>query len=144
MPSDFSLIYDFPSLFDRLMNGDEQVLPAPDEIGPRHFPPVQVLEDEDTVHIRASIPGATPQTLSLAYRPGWLIIRGVVPVPEGLQHRRERPTGPFQREIAVPCPVVSESISAVMRNGILAVTLPKDRRKEKRSIPVLCFRSIPL
>ena len=144
MTADISLMYGIPSLLERLMNEDDSFsLPAPEEAGGRHFPPVQMLEGDEAFLLRVSIPGASIETVSLEYSPGKLVIRGYLPPPRGVQHRMERPSGPFRRDVDIPCRITGEGIHAVMRNGLLTVTLPKASAREgKRSIPVTGHKGI--
>lgn len=115
---------------------DQGVFSAPGEVGIRHFPLIQVVESEAEVHVRAVIPGAALASICLTFSRGRLIIRGALPSPRGIPLRRERPTGPFRRDVPIPCPVVSEDVRAVIRNGVLTVVLPKEQRKARRAIPV--------
>ena len=143
MAAHFSFPNGLPALFNRLEDDEEFAsLLAPEEMTSRHFPLVAVVEDEGTIFVRAVIPGATLSDVCLTFTGGKLVIRGVIPAPVGMPLRRERPTGPFRRDISMPCPVVVETITAVMRNGILTVSLPKERRREKRSIPIVCFQGL--
>lgn len=140
MPSHLPLIYGLPSLLDRLMDQEGSApFPAPEE-GLGVYPPLQLFEDGDAVYLRASIAGASLENVNLVFNNNILVLRGVVPAPEGRQLRRERPTGPFRREVRLPCKVVSGAISAVMRDGLLIVTMPKDPRARKRTIPVRSFQ----
>lgn len=102
--------------------------------GSGHFPPAQVFEDETAVYVRVFVPGVSPETLSAEYVDGKLVFMGSIPTPEGRQHRRERPSGPFRRELKLPCSVMGENIQAAMRNGILSIVLPRRSAPAKRSI----------
>lgn len=141
MPAHFSLIAGYPSLLERMTGaGTQEGFPAPEAVYSRHFPPIQMAEEDEVVSVRAVIPGAALADVRLTFVSGKLIIHGVLPVPSGTSVRRERPTGPFRRDVEMPCPIVAEAVTAKMRNGVLTVTLPKERRKAKRSIPVLCIQ----
>ncbi|MDL2209801.1 Hsp20/alpha crystallin family protein [Desulfovibrio sp. OttesenSCG-928-O18] len=136
MPSRLPLIYGLPSLLDRLMDQEDHApFPAP-ENGFGCYPPLQLFEDGDAVYLRAAIAGASLENVNLVFNNNILVLRGMVPAPEGRQVRRERPTGPFRREVRLPCKVVPGAIRAVMRDGLLTVTMPKDPRAKKRAIPV--------
>lgn len=145
MPTNFSFLYGYPSLLDRLMEDQEDfvLLPAPEGAGARHFPPVQMLEDEAAVYITAFVPGVCQKTFNLEFSAGRLVLLGCIPPPAGLQIRRERPTGPFRREIKIPCRVMADRIEAVFRNGMLLITMPKQPDKARFSISVTPGRNIP-
>ena len=137
MPANLPLIYGIPSLLDRLMDQTDTLpLPAPQEASVRHFPPLQIFEDEDALYVRALVPGISLEHLDVAAGSRKLTLKGVVPLLPGRHMRRDRPAGPFQRHIRLPFPIDNASVKAVMRNGILTVTLPRDQAAKKRSISV--------
>lgn len=137
MPANLPLIYGCPSLLDRLMDQAEHLaLPAPQETGIRHFPPMQIFEDDEALHIRALAPGMSMNDLHLTLDSGTLSLRGVIPISPGCHFKRERHSGPFRRDISIPFPINGEAVEAVIRNGILTITLPKAPAAKKRSIPV--------
>lgn len=137
MPANLPLIYGFPTLLDRLMDQtDFMPLPAPQEVSARHFPPLQIIEDENALHIRASVPGISLENLQLVLDAKTLSLRGVIPFLPGRHLRRDRPTGPFKRDIQLPFPVQADAVRAVVRDGLLTVTLPRMPLAKKRIIPV--------
>lgn len=137
MPANLSLIYGCPSLLDRLMNQAEQYpVPALREARSRHFPPLQIFEDGETLYVRAAIPGVPLENVMLTLESGTLVLRGVIPPLPGRHLRCERPTGPFRRKIALPFPVDAASISAVVQHGLLSIAIPRCPKTGKRTIPV--------
>lgn len=137
MPANFPLIYGFPTLLDRLMDqADFLPLPAPQEIGARHFPPLQIFEDESALYIRASVPGISLENIQLILDSKTLSLQGVIPFLPGRHLKRDRPTGPFKRDINLPFPVKADAVQAVVRDGVLTVTLPRTPLAGKRIIPV--------
>lgn len=137
MPANFSLIYGYPSLLDRLMNqtGQYPAL-ALHAMSAWHFPPLQIFEDEDTLYVRAIVPGVPLENVTLTLESGMLVLRGVIPRLPGRHLRCERPTGPFKREIPLPFPVDAARVSAVVQYGLLTVTIPRCGENKKRTIPV--------
>lgn len=131
---DLPVFYGIPSFFDSLMAEGEPGFAA---FASRHFPPLQIFEDERVLYIRACIPGVSLEDVALTLKGSTMLIEGSVPLPEGEWLRRERPSGPFKREISLPCDVDGDAVEAVMRDGLLTVSLPKTVRKDgKRVIPV--------
>ena len=51
-------------------------------------------------------------------------------------HRKEREEGNFRRIISLPTPVDSGKVTAVCKNGVLTVTLPKAEEAKPRKITV--------
>jgi len=50
--------------------------------------------------------------------------------------RTERYTGKFRRSITLPTRVDANKVSAIYRDGILTVTLPKAEEAKPKQIPV--------
>lgn len=140
MPANLPLIYGCPSLLDRLMDladiADKLALPAPEETGVRHFPPLQIFEDATALYVRAIVAGLSREHITLALDANALSISGVIPLLPGRHLRRDRPVGPFRRDVRLPFQPDPAAVQAVMTNGLLTVTLPKRAEGEKRSIPV--------
>ena len=137
MPANLPLIYGLPTLLDRLMDqADFLPLPAPQEISARHFPPLQIFADENALYIRASVPGISLENLQLVLDSKILSLRGVIPFLPGRHLRRDRPTGPFKRDIHLPFRVQADAVQAVIRSGVLTVTLPRAPLAGKRIVPV--------
>ncbi|SBW02730.1 Heat shock protein Hsp20 [uncultured delta proteobacterium] len=144
MPANLPLIYGFPTLLDRLMDQTDFLpLPAPQEVSARHFPPLQIFEDENALHVRASVPGISLENLQLILDSKTLSLRGVIPFLPGRHLRRDRPAGPFKRDIRLPFPVQADAIRAAVRNGVLTVTLPRTPLTKKRIIPVSGATRVP-
>ena len=137
MPANLPLIYGCPSLLDRLMDqAEHHPVPAPHGLSARHFPPLQMFEDDGALYVRAIIPGVPLENITLTLEPGMLVLQGVIPHMPGSHLRRDRPCGPFRREIVLPFPIEAESVSAVVRYGLLTITMPRNPSGKKRTIPV--------
>lgn len=127
--------YDLPSMVDLLMLRESFSTFSPEEADPRYFPPLQVLEDENSVYVRALVPGMAPEDMELVLKGLVLAIGGKIPSPAGNKLRQERPCGNFQRKIRLPHAVAEDSVSAVLSQGLLTVSLPKLLQTTRR-IPV--------
>lgn len=137
MPANLPLIYGCPSLLDRLMDNAERLaLPAPLEAGARHYPPVQMVEDDDAVRIRANLPGLSLDDLQVTLKSETLTIQGCIPALSGRHILQTRPAGTFRRDIRLPFPVEEDTVEASILNGILSIRLPRKDAPQKRRIPV--------
>ena len=126
MSANLSLIYGFPFLLDRLMDQmDFMPFPVPWDASVRHFPPLQLVEGETAFHLRAVVPGISFDDLHLTFANGVLSLSGSIPFLPGRHLRRDRPIGPFKRDVRLPAPVRAEAITSSANNGILTVILPK-------------------
>ena len=106
------------------------------ELAPSCFPPIQVCEDSSFIRVRALIPGVDPENISLDLAERRLALRFTTRAAKGRFLRHERPTGSFQRIIALPCAVSDAPAVATYRNGVLSVELPK-AGDGRRSIAVV-------
>ena len=117
-----------------------------DELGPGAlgeeipYPPLDVVETEDDILVRADLPGLAREEIVLYGAPNFLVIRGVkeAPTEKWSYLRLERSFGPFQRLVVLPAPGDSSRVQARYQQGVLEVRIPKvlDRRKMHRQIPI--------
>ena len=136
----------FLSEFDMLRNkmqGLFDSLAAPAGVGwerPGVYPPLNMAEDEDNLYITAELPGISANELNVIVENDKLTIRGERKVLEQAKevnlHRQERETGFFRRIISLPVKVDADKVSAVTRDGILEITLPKALEAKPRQITV--------
>lgn len=90
---------------------------------------VDVIETHGAVIIRTTIAGVTPEDLDLYISEDVVTIRGTRQAPEealaSTYHFRECYWGGFSRTIVLPAHIRPEGSDAVMKNGVLTITLPK-------------------
>jgi len=101
-----------------------------------------VLDKGDRYLLQAELPGFQKEDISVNLENDTLIIKAnhqeEVNEEEGNYIRRERNTSSFQRVFSV-ADVDKENISAMYKNGILEVTLPKTNaaKESYRSIEIM-------
>ena len=104
------------------------------------FPALNVSEDERSFYVRAELPGVAPEDLEITTKENNLILKGERRIAaEGERisyHRREREAGTFRRIISLPTQVDASKVTAVSKNGVLTVTLPKKAESKPRQIEV--------
>jgi HSP20 family protein len=104
------------------------------------YPPVNVWEDADAVHVEAELPGLNLNDLEIYVTGGnQLTIKGErkQQVPEkSVRHRDERTFGAFTRVLTLPFPVDADKVDARFENGVLVVNLPKHEAAKPRKIAV--------
>lgn len=140
MSQHFKTFFDFSSFLTSFINesaGARYASYAAGEAAGTAFPSVQVCEDASYVHMRALLPGAALSSISLEVRGAKLVLRGELPAAKGRYHRHERQVGSFCRAIPLPAPICDGPVEAVLRNGVLSVTLPKAEPIARRSIRVI-------
>lgn len=104
------------------------------------FPALNMSEDDSNLYVRAELPGVAPEDIEMTTKENNLILKGERKIaPEGEKvsyHRRERDAGKFRRIISLPTWVDSDKVTAVCKNGVLTVTLPKAAEAKPRQISV--------
>ena len=95
---------------------------------------VDVYETEKEIIVKTAIAGIKPEDLSLSFASDLLTIRGERHEEESHEDRHylshECHWGAFSRSIILPTAVDTTKATAVFKNGILTVTLPKTNNKK--------------
>ncbi len=106
------------------------------------MPNMDVSENDKEVIVTAEIPGMDENDIQVTYHNGTLAIsgekRGDREEKGNRFHRVERTYGSFRREVALPCEVEADKITATFKKGVITVVLPKSTRPEVmgKRIPV--------
>ncbi len=104
-------------------------------------PRVDIVEDSDSLHIHADLPGMTKEDIKIGVESYTLTVSGERRAPQDEDaketwHRGERTYGTFKRVFTLPTTVDPEKVSAEYRNGVLTMTLPKVEQAKPRMIDV--------
>ena len=103
------------------------------------MPPVDVIEDGDSLTLYADLPGVTKDTLSLHVDSGTLSIEAELglSLPEGLQwNHTEVSVGRFRRSFTLSKELDAEKVAAELSNGVLKLRIPKAEHAKPRRITV--------
>jgi HSP20 family protein len=103
-------------------------------------PALDVYEDRDRIVLTVELPGLTADDIELEIDDNVLTISGERTFEEasdeGRYHRVERAFGRFSRSVTLPNGVRTGEITADVKNGVLAVTVPKADEVKPRKIAV--------
>jgi HSP20 family protein len=103
-------------------------------------PAIDVYEDKDAIVIHADLPGVSQEDIDIEMTGDTLTLKGErkFESSESKENyvRLERRYGKFQRSFTIGVPVESEKISALYRNGILELTIPKAEVTKPKKVPV--------
>jgi HSP20 family protein len=106
----------------------------------RWAPAVDLVEREDSLVLKADLPGLTEDDVQIEVRDNVLTIAGERKAEhEDRQNgyvRVERAFGRFARSLQLPQGVDAEAIAASFRNGVLEVTIPKPEQRKARRIEI--------
>ena len=102
--------------------------------------PLDVVEEDDNILVRASVPGVTPEDIEVILEDGVLTIKGdsaeKKESKDGGYLLRERRIGSFHRAIRLPETADTEKVESAYKDGILTVTIQKQDAKKARRIAV--------
>ena len=124
-------------LLDQMM--DRAILESPAR-GTGGSLPLDVVQTDDAVVIKASAPGLKAEDLSVSISGDTVSIKGemkeVREHEDGVYLLRERRMGSFSRKISLPTLVDSDKAEAHFKDGILTLTLPKSEQVKPKEIAV--------
>ena len=103
-------------------------------------PAVDICEKDDRYILTADIPGVNRNDVEITLEDGVLTVKGSrtsesVVSEEGYR-RKERFHGTFSRQFSLPDTVDTANISAVAKDGVLEIEIPKQAKPEPKRITV--------
>src|SRR4051794_19682170 len=106
----------------------------------RWIPPMDLVETEDHLVLRADLPGVEEQDIEIEVKDGVLTVSGERKSQhedkrEGF-HRVERSFGRFSRALELPKGVDPQSVSAHFDKGVLEVRMPKPVERKPTRIEI--------
>lgn len=103
-------------------------------------PPVDIYETDETLVIKAEVPGFAKEDLHIEINDNTLTLKGErqadSTVKEEQYHRRERAYGAFQRSFLLPAMVDQGKVQAMYRDGVLELRLPKAEAAKPKRISI--------
>ncbi|MBX6423500.1 Hsp20/alpha crystallin family protein [Thermosulfurimonas sp. F29] len=103
-------------------------------------PAVDVSETEDSVVVRADVPGLDPEDLEVNISGNLLTIRGEKKQEKEEKkenfYRVERVYGSFVRTVELPAEVEGDKAEATYKNGVLKIVLPKKAEARGKTIKI--------
>jgi HSP20 family protein len=103
------------------------------------WPRLNLYDEGSNLVLKADVPGLSEKDVQVTLNESGLSISGErkVVAPEGYSaHRQERPSFTFSRSLTLPCKVDPEQTQALVKNGVLTVTLAKAPEAQPRQIAV--------
>jgi HSP20 family protein len=105
----------------------------------RRFPPANAWEDDANLYVEAELPGLKLEDLDISVLGNELTIHGrprQAKETGATYHLRERGTDEFTRMLTLPAEVNADKVSAILKNGVLTITMPKAEAARPRKIAI--------
>ncbi len=120
------------SVFDRLFDNIGYAPPSPES-----WRRLSVTEKDDALHVSLDVPGLNEKDLSVAIHEGVLTIRGEKKTASKEEDKVVRAAGlKFEKSFMLPYDVDTEGAHAAVKDGVLAITLPKIPEPKPKEIAV--------
>jgi len=116
--------------------------PYPDDPGwtaTQNMPWLNLYDTGNSLQVTAEIPGISKKDINVKIQGNYLEISGssTPEFPKGYKaQRQERNTARFSRSITLPTDVNADKAEAVLKDGILTLTMPKTEAAKPREITV--------
>ena len=140
---------DIDELFNRLFGRSEGWMP-PLWTSEERVPSIDFVKRDDTIVVRAALPGIDPKDVDITVTGNQLSIRGERKAERKVEEEdyfmHEIGCGSFERTVPLPEGVNTEEVHASYRDGVLEITMPArdvprakkievETEKEPRQIP---------
>ena len=126
----------FDDFFAQLMGGNQCQPSSPQFTSI----PLDVIEDEGTITIKAAVPGINPDELEVSIENNVLTIKGEHKSEEFSENakvfRRENTYGTISRSIRLSPQLNQESVNASFKNGFVTITIPKVEEEKPKSLRI--------
>ncbi len=103
-------------------------------------PALDVHQDRDSIYVTVELPGLKKEEIEITIHDGALSVAGErkseAKAGDGESYRSERYFGRFHRSVSLPAAVDSSKVTAVYKDGILSITLPKSEEAKPKQIEV--------
>ena len=126
---------DMDDLFDSFFRGLDKPF-----AGYKAWPAIDVAEDENSIIVRAEVPGCNAEDIEISVYGNNLTISGEKKFKEEKKEKGyyhvESSYGTYRREIALPTDVDSTKIDATCKDGVLSINLPKAEKAKTVKVKV--------
>ena len=128
---------DIDRLFARLWDDFGMPIPSRSE---REMPFMDLSETDDSLIIKAEVPGIQPEDIDISITDNILTIKGESKQMDSMEredfHRMERRYGYFSRTLELPCKILIDDVKATYDKGVLSIVMPKCKADAAREIKV--------
>ena len=108
--------------------------------------PLDVVEEDDNIVVRAAMTGVKPEDIDITVEDGVLTVKGRTATEkehkEGDYLMRERRTGAFHRTLRLPRTVDTDKAGTTYEHGVVTITFPKLEAKKAKHLPVAAVEEL--
>ena len=109
-------------------------------IGYKAWPAIDVADKDDSIVVRAEVPGCKAEDIDISVYGNTLTISGEKKLKEEKKEKGyyhvESSYGTFRRELTLPTDVDSEKVDANCKDGVLSITMPKAAKAKAIKVKV--------
>lgn len=138
--SPFREFEDLFNRYNRVVRGGTVVGNGDDARGIDWRPVANISESENEYVIKAELPEVSRENVDVNLHDGVLTIKGERRFEKSTEseqtHRVESVYGRFSRSFSLPQDIDQSGISAVSRDGVLTIRLPKTEEEKPKSIDI--------
>ena len=125
---------------NRLFDGFFQGRPGNGQSRRRWIPAMDLVETEDSLVLRADLPGMSEDDIDIEVKDGVLTVSGERKAEheeksEGF-YRVERAFGTFARQLSLPEGIDAEKVAASFDRGVLEVKIPKPEKTKPHRVQI--------
>ncbi|MBL0699559.1 MAG: Hsp20/alpha crystallin family protein [Desulfosarcina sp.] len=103
-------------------------------------PVVDIIDNDESIVIKADLPGVDKKNISIDYKDRVLTLKGERvddnEIKEENYYKRERVRGSFMRSFTLPASVTADKISADYEEGVLKIEIPKPEEQKPNQITI--------
>ncbi|MBC8469676.1 MAG: Hsp20/alpha crystallin family protein [Planctomycetes bacterium] len=108
--------------------------------GYKVWPAIDVAEEEDSIIVRAEVPGCKADDIDISVHGNVLTISGEKKLSEEKKEKGyyhvESSYGSFRREVTLPTDVNQSKVDASYKDGVLSIVLPKAEKAKTIKVKI--------
>jgi HSP20 family protein len=108
--------------------------------GYKAWPAIDVAEEEETIIVRAEVPGCKADDIDISVHGNVLTISGEKKLSEEKKEKGyyhvESSYGSFKRELTLPTDVNQSKVDASYKDGVLSISLPKAEKAKTIKVKI--------
>jgi HSP20 family protein len=105
-----------------------------------HLPSVDIYEKDNSIHIKAELPGISKEDIKLDVKGKLLTLHGETKSDKEIKdensYKRERRYGKFERTFNLAFEIDPQKVEAKYENGVLSLIIPRPEEQKTKQISI--------